>query len=293
MIRRSGVVAHAGFGVRQRTLASPRSVIVGAVLTLFAWEAIAQVVRQSAAHPEQVFPSLTYVFGPATRALSHYWQGGLGVAPPARGGSETYLAAGLALVDNGAASLLRVGLGFALALVAGVGLGLAVGWSRKLRLLTIGVADLLRLLPLLAMVPLFSLWFGATTLQAVLFIGFAVGVILLVTTINAIENVPSYYKEYAATLGASQLQVYRTVIAPAILPELKGPLLVSAGFAWSVSLASELLGIQSGLGWMMSQALRFNQTGRMVVIALVFVLLAILSFKLIERLAGRVTRWDS
>lgn len=289
----STTFADAGFGARLRTRSSPRSVVVGAIAMLVAWELVAQIVRQSARQPDQVFPSLTYVFGSATRALSNYWQGGLGVAPTSRGGSETYLAAGLALLDNGASSLLRVVLGFALALVAGVGLGLLVGWSRRLRLLTIGVADVLRLLPLLAMVPLFSLWFGATTLQAVLFIGFAVGVILLVATINAIENVPRHYREYAETLGASRLQVYRTVIAPAIVPELKGPLLVAGGFAWSVALASELLGIQSGLGWMMAQSLRFNETGRMVVIALVFVILAIVSVKLIERIAGRLTRWDA
>jgi len=280
------------FGEQQRTRASGRSLVIGSLIALMVWEVIAQIIQQTAANPDQVFPSLTYVFGPATEALSNYWQGGLGVPAPRSGGSESYLGAALALIDNGAASVVRVALGLTLAIVAGVGLGLAVGWLRRLRLLTIGIADLLRLLPLLAMVPLFSLWFGATTLQAVLFIGFAVGVILLVATISAIENVPSYYGEYAATLGASRLQVYRTVIAPAILPELKSALLISAAFAWAISLASELLGIQSGLGWMMSQALRFNQTGRMVVIAIAFIVLAIISVKLIERLAGRMTRWS-
>lgn len=288
----SDVHLSTSFGERERTRMSGRSLGVGTLLIVAAWELMAQVVARTAENPDRVFPSLTHVFGPSTRALSHYWQGGLGVAAPAQGGDETYLTAALALLDNGASSLLRVLLGFAVAVAVGIGLGLLVGWSRRLRLLTLGIADLLRLLPLLAMVPLFSLWFGATTLQAVLFIGFAVGVILLVATINAIENVPSYFREYAATLGASQLQVYRTVVAPAILPELKGTLLVSAAFAWSISLASELLGIQSGLGWMMAQALRFNQTGRMVVIALAFVLLAIVSFKAVEWLARRATAWD-
>lgn len=272
---------------------STRSVLVGVIVAAVVWEALAQVIARTAANPEQVVPSLMHVFGPATRELSNYWQGGLGVTPPERGGEETYLAAVLALIDNGATSVLRVGLGFGLAVLVGVGMGLAVGWSRRLRLVTIGIGDLLRLLPLLAMVPLFALWFGATTQQAVIFIAFAAGVILLVATINAIENVPAHFAEYAATLGASRRQIYRTVIAPAILPELKGTLLVCAAFAWSISLASELLGIQSGLGWMMAQALRFNQTGRMVVIALAFVALAILTIKLVERLAQRATRWDA
>jgi len=144
---------------------------------------------------------------------------------------------------------------------------------------------------LLAMVPLFTLWFGPTLKGVVLFIGFAVGLILLVSTINAIENVPVRYQEYAATLGASRLQVYRSVIAPAILPELRSGLFVALGFAWTVSLASEFLGVQTGLGRMMELALRFSQVGRMVVIALIFVLLAIASFRLFERLANRLTRW--
>lgn len=280
-----------GFGLGLRTEYRPAALVVGIVVFLIAWEAIAQVIAHTATHPERVFPTLEYIVKVATPQLSNYWDGGFGIAAPEQGGSSTYGIALLAVLSNGVATLLRVALGLGLAIAGGVGLGLAVGWSQSLRLVILGPANFLRMMPLLAMVPLFTLWFGATLKGVVFFIGFAVGTVLLVATINAIENVPIRYQEYAATLGASRFRIYRSVVAPAILPELRSGMFVALGFAWSVALAAEFLGVQTGLGRMMELALRFSQVGRMVVIAVIFILLAIASFRLLDRIANRLTRW--
>lgn len=279
------------FGLGLRTVYRPIVLVVGIVVFLIAWEAIAQIVDRTAAHPDRVFPSLEYVITDAAPELSNYWSGNLGIASPEEGGSVNYGVALLAVVWNGAITLYRVALGLALAIIGGVGLGLLVGWSPRLRLVILGPANFLRMMPLLAMVPLFTLWFGATLKGVVFFIGFAVGTVVLVATINAIENVPIRYQEYASTLGASRLRVYRSIVAPAIIPELRSGMFVALGLAWSVALAAEFLGVQSGLGRMMELALRFSQVGRMVLIAAIFVLLAIASFRILDYVANRVTRW--
>jgi sulfonate transport system permease protein len=85
--------------------------------------------------------------------------------------------------------------------------------------------------------------------------------------------------------------VYRTVIVPAILPELRGGIAVALTFSWSLALGAELVGIQDGLGRMMILALRFDQVARMVIIAAVFVALAASTVILFNRLADRAIRW--
>lgn len=280
------------FGVGLRTTMRPKRLIFGFVLIAATWEIAARIVATRVARPDQVMPSFTDIFGEGTRGLAHYYHGGLGAQPTGSGGEGTYLTAALAIAQNTAITLARYGLGLTLAILCGVGLALVIAGSRRARLSLLGLAELLRTLPLLAMAPLFTLWFGATYEACVLFIAFAVGLIMLVGTLNAISNVPTSFLEYARTLGARPWQAYLRIVCPAILPELRGPLIVSATLAWSIALAAELFGIQSGLGWMMGQALRFSLVAQMVTISLIFVLLAIASLRLVNIAVDRVTRWS-
>ena len=58
-------------------------------------------------------------------------------------------------------------------------------------------------------------------------------VIFFAGTVNAVRNVPQIYIDNARTLGATRLRLYRTVILPAIFPELRATILLSLGTAWA------------------------------------------------------------
>jgi len=132
---------------------------------------------------------------------------------------------------------------------------------------------------------------NATTKAAIVFIAFGCGITVLRSTVNAIDNVPRRYVDMSRTLGATRLQLYRRVVIPAMLPELRGGLTIALTFSWSLALAAELLGVQGGLGAMMSQALEFSAIGRMVIVAATFVVLAAASVVSLSRLTGRLLRW--
>lgn len=157
---------------------------------------------------------------PSFPELSDYWQGGFGARAPQDGGAQTVRGASLALAEGTLVTGLRLLAGMALALIVGGGLGLALGYLQTLRRFAFAPLNFLGVLPLLAMLPLFAYWFGATTKAAILFIGFGAGVTILRATLNAVENVPRIYIDNARTLGASGPRLYRTIIIPAILPEL-------------------------------------------------------------------------
>jgi sulfonate transport system permease protein len=275
---------------RIRTVTSVRSLVLGAAGFLILWELASILVAQSFRHPDHVLPSLEHVIRDF-RGISDYWHGGFGVASTESGGARTYEGAVLAMLSGALTTSLRVLAGFTIATVIGIGAGLAIGWSGTLRRFALGPISLIAALPLLALIPLFSFWFGATTKAAILFIAFGCVITILRCTVNAIDNVPRRYVDVSRTLGATRLRLYRRVVLPAIVPELRGGMTIALTFSWSLALGAELLGIPDGLGTMMSQALQFSAIGRMVFIAGGFVLLAAVSVMAFSRVTARIVRW--
>ena len=129
------------------------------------------------------------------------------------------------------------------------------------------------------MIPLFNLWFGANTSGIILFVAYGVAVIMFIGTINAVRNVPKVYLDRAATVGASRTAIFRHVILPAIFPEIRASFLLSFGLSWSLVVAGELLGAQSGLGVIVTYALQFAYTGRVMIVAFLFIIYAGLSLR--------------
>ena len=274
-----------------RTRASGLSILVGIVVLLAAWEVAAYVISSATPQGDRVMPSLGVVATTGLLGVSDYWGGGFGFTPTAQGGEQTYGAAVLALVSNAGLTLLRVVCGLSLALFVGIGLGLLTAAARPVRLAVTPVAEMLRMMPALAMAPLFTLWFGATTVAAVLFVVFGVAFIVLVGTVNAVRNLPPHTFEYARTLGVRGPQLWTRVALPAILPELRGTLVFGGLVSWTSVLAGEMYGLPSGLGWMLSETLRFSLVDRMVIVAVVFSVLALGTMKLLGALTGRLSRW--
>ncbi|WP_127819089.1 ABC transporter permease [Microbacterium sp. CPCC 204701] len=274
-----------------RTRPSALSVVAGLVVGLIAWEVVAQYFAAATAQGDRVMPSLLTVASSGVVGISDYWTGGWGVAATSAGGDQTVLGAVLALAANAGVTLARVVVGLALSLVVGVGLGLMLSAVRPVRLSAGGAAEMLRMLPGLAMAPLFTLWFGATDLSAILFVVFGVSFILIVGTTNAVANLSPHVLEYPRTLGVRGLNLWLRVVVPAILPELRGTLVFGGLVAWTSVLAGEIYGLTSGLGWMLNETLRFSLVDRMVVVAIVFSALALGTMKLLGGLVSRLTRW--
>ena len=169
--------------------------------------------------------------------------------------------------------------------------GLAVSWSRWSRRLVALPGQILRTFPLMALIPLFQLWFGLTFLGMMLFVAFGVGVIFFTGTINAVANIPGVYVDNARTLGASRLELYRDIIIPAMFPELRSSIMLGLGVAWTAIVGAEFLGAQTGLGQIIVFSQYFGYVDRMFLIGLILVLYAGLTFAIFERASRRLTEW--
>ena len=257
-----------------------------------AWEILSRVYTVEAQPDEPMVAGWGTLFTRTLLSLSDYWQGGFGVPAVADGAPRSYLAALLSITFHSLATLARLASGLVLGGVFGLALGLAVSWSPWSRRLVQLPTQFLRALPLLAMVPLFQLWFGTYFYGQVLFVSYGVGMIVFAGVVNAVRNVPQIYIDNARVLGASRAHLYRTVILPAILPSMRSVVLLSLGAGWGAVLAAEYLGAQSGLGYIIVYAQQFGLLDRMFLIALLFILYTSASYWVIERLFTRLLAWS-
>jgi sulfonate transport system permease protein len=265
--------------------------IVTWVVILVGWEIAAHLAPASTIKGSPLVPSWEFVFTDALKQLSGNWTLPYWAPNPIHGGEETYLGAFLAIGYHSATSLIRLLLGLASGVVAGVGSALLISYWPWARQIAWTPLNLLRMVPLLAAIPLFQFWLGANTVGTTAFIGFGVWVVLMVATINAVNNVPDRYIESARTLGASRLRTYLRVIVPAALPELRTSLLLAAGLSWSLTVGSEYIGLQDGLGKILAVAEFFTNTGRMIIVAVLITFYALLTFFVLDRLFRRLTSW--
>ena len=143
-------------------------------------------------------------------------------------------------------------LGYGLALLVGIPLGLAMGWFRIVRGLFRPIFELIRPIPPVAWIPLTVFWFGIG-LGGKVFIIWISGVVPCV--INAYIGVsmtnPTYIS-MSRTYGATDWQVFRHVCIPSALPMVFGALQIALVYCWITLVAAELLASDKGIGYLIT-----------------------------------------
>jgi NitT/TauT family transport system permease protein len=161
-------------------------------------------------------------------------------------------------------STYRVMLGFVLAAVLGVPLGLLMGTFKAAEALIEPVMGFIRYMPASAFIPLFILWLGIGDVEkvAIIFVGSFFQLVLMVAVVA--KNVHKDMLETAYTLGAKRLQVIWKVLLPASLPGILDTLRIIVGWAWTYIVVAELVASSSGIGYMIISAQRMLRTSSII-----------------------------
>lgn len=267
---------------RKLRLHQDRLVGAGSALALICgWWVAALVVQALVSRGDVLLPSPAQVFESIPRLAVFSGDGS----------QQTYFNGAAVLFENSISSAVTLIAGLVIGGIVGVGAGLALGWSPRLRATFEGPLLVIRVIPLLALLPLFLSWFGGTRAGAVSYVAFAVSSMLFINTVEAIRNVDPLLLRYARTLGASNLHVYRTVVVPAVIPELIGGIRVVLGLGWAILLAAEFLAAQSGIGHIMILAQQYFDTSRMILIVLLIMLFTYALDRFVVLGGDRITRW--
>jgi NitT/TauT family transport system permease protein len=144
--------------------------------------------------------------------------------------------------------------GWYLAVLVAIPLGLLLGWHPVLHDALNPMLQFLRPISPLAWIPLAMLWFGIGDKPAVFLIFLASFFPLAVATASAVANIKKLYLRAAVNMGLSGLKLIVRVVMPATLPTIIVSLRISAGIAWLVVVAAEMIAVKSGLGFLIIDA---------------------------------------
>jgi NitT/TauT family transport system permease protein len=153
------------------------------------------------------------------------------------------------LFDDMVASLFRVSAGFLLAVMVSVPLGLLLGHRARTRAALLPAVNFLRNLSPLAWIPFAILWFGIGDGPAIFLIFMASFAPMTLAIAAAVGNIPSVYFQVGRDYGLKGPQLLTRVTLPAIMPQFITTLRVTAGVAWMVVVAAEMIAGRDGLGF--------------------------------------------
>jgi NitT/TauT family transport system permease protein len=156
-------------------------------------------------------------------------------------------------------SLSRGAVGFAMSLVIGTLLGLAMWWSRWLRAAIGPIVSGLQSLPSVAWVPAAIIWFGLS--NAAIYTVVLLGAVPSIANglLSGMKQVPPLFDRVGRVLGLSSLARTRYVLLPAALPGYLGGLRQGWAFAWRSLMAAELITYSPALGQGLGQLLNLGR----------------------------------
>jgi NitT/TauT family transport system permease protein len=154
-----------------------------------------------------------------------------------------------------ASSGYRLGMGLLIAFVIGVPLGILMGRSKRFRELSNSPFQFLRMVSPLSWMPLAVLIFVASWDQSIIFLIAIASVwpIAFSTAAGLAKVDPAWFK-VARNLGAKPWHMMFTITVPAIAFDISTGTRLALGVAWVVIVPAELLGVTSGLGYLIKDA---------------------------------------
>ena len=236
-----GLSLVAGRGVRQAILA-----VVLPVMVVVIWQIAGKdgtLFGGVLPTPDRVWKAWTvWAFGPAGLGLNPY--------------SGTWL-------SNLIFSAERVAKGFAGAILVGVPVGIAIGWSRIASGTLDPTIQLLRPIPITAWLPFSIAVFGIHDVGAIFLISLGAFYPIVVNTAQGAHDVERNLIRAALMMGAGRWTVLRRVVLPASLPSIFTGLRIGLGIGWTAVIVAEMVAVKSGLGYVLWDA---YYVGRMDVV---------------------------
>jgi len=203
-----------------------------------------------------------------------------------------HLAANGVLGDNFLASLARVLIGFSAGSIAGIAVGIVMGWRENFNKALHPIISLFYPIPALGWLPLLMLWIGINEMLPIAIIFICSFFPVLYNTVTGIRSVDKDYIRVARTLGASDARILATVAIPLALPNIFTGLRLEAGMAWRVIIAAEMVAIPTGIGALLMKAESLIRIDIIIVCLIVLAVMCLAFEKFFQYMEARLTtKW--
>jgi len=196
------------------------------------------------------------------------------------------------LGENFLSSLSRVLIGLVGGSVAGILVGIIMGWKEVAHKALNPIISLFYPIPTLGWLPLLMLWIGINEMLPITLIFICSFFPILYNTVTGIRGVDKDYILAARTLGASDVKILATVVMPLALPNVFTGLRLEAGMAWRVIIAAEMVAIPTGIGALMMKAQSLIRIDIIIVCLIVLAIMCLSFERFFAFLEEKVTaRW--
>jgi NitT/TauT family transport system permease protein len=190
-----------------------------------------------------------------------------------------------------AASGGRVLLGFGVALVLGVVLGVLAGYFTPFGEILDPFVQMLRPIPSTAWVPLTLVFFGFGFQGAVFLIALGAFFPIFLNTMEGIRGVTGSLTRVGRMLGANTFQLLRHFVVPASLPSIFIGSRLSVGLSWVLVVVAEMLSVRAGIGYTLMDAYSMGRYDVIISAMITLGLLGFLSDRLVVVIQNSVLKW--
>jgi sulfonate transport system permease protein len=188
-------------------------------------------------------------------------------------------------------SLLRVLIGFGIASIAGIILGLAIGLVPFIYIILESIINFLKNIPPIAWIPLAILWFGIGELSKIYIIAYSAFFPILLNTIFGVRSIDKILLKMAKNIKLNKLYFLKEIIIPASLPSIFTGLRIGMGTGWMALIAAEMIGATSGLGFMIEESRQLLLVSRVIVGILSIGFCGFICDKILQSIEKKLITW--
>jgi NitT/TauT family transport system permease protein len=187
----------------------------------------------------------------------------------------------------------RVMIGFAIAAVVGVTLGILIGWNEVVADLFDPIVQWLRPIPMTAWLPFATFIFGIREGAAISLIAMGAFYPIVVNCTTGAEQTPRNLVRAALMLGTPPRKILLRVVLPAALPFIFTGLRLGVGIGWVLVIVVEMLAVKGGIGYAMWTAYQFVRIDLIIAAMFTIGLLGLITDRLLLAISQRLLRWNT
>ncbi len=181
--------------------------------------------------------------------------------------------------------------GYFLSVIVGVPFGIAIGWYKKFAYTCDPFVNAMNATPRVALLPLVIIWLGIGILSKVGIIFLGAVFPLIINTRDGVKTTPHNLLTAARSFGASEWQIFRSVVIPSTVPFILTGLRLAIGRALIGVMVGELYAATAGIGFMITVAGATFQTDKVFVGVLIFAISGMVATDLVDRAERRFDKW--
>jgi len=181
--------------------------------------------------------------------------------------------------------------GYLLAVVVGIAVGLAAVWSRRFYFLISPFVHVFNTIPRITLLPIIIIWFGIGIWSKIIVVFLGAVIPILISTCAGVRTSEERFLRVARSFGASQPRIFTTIVLPGTVPFVFSGMKYGSGRALLGVIVGELYAATAGIGYFIATSANSLQTDKMLVGVLLVVLAGLLTTEGLDRLERRFDAW--